>query len=177
MGVRRGEMTSALSMKRLEYVDGMREVARGMDVVLESSIRRAIYEYTLANGFAAFNEIWKALKRSKATISWHINILKRSGVVEEIRLLKYRIIYVRKFEHVAIKRFLCEKKPSGGYRWERIRRLLMDLCYNDSIESLASRYGLSPDEVEGLRKLLNAFVDGARGSACARKLAKLSCSE
>ncbi|NPA95986.1 MAG: winged helix-turn-helix transcriptional regulator [Crenarchaeota archaeon] len=170
-------MTPALSMKRVEYVNAMREVARSLDVVLENSIRRSIYEYTLANGFAVFNEIWKALKKSKATINWHIKILKRSGIVEEIRLLKYRIIYVKRFEHVAIKRFLCEKKPSGGYRWERIRRLLTDLCYNDDIESLAGRYGLSSDEVEGLKKLLNAFVDGARGAACARKLARLSCSE
>ncbi len=151
------------------YLEWVRELARKLDVVLENDVRKELFLYIFRKGFGIFNEMWRELGCSKATLSWHRNMLRRCGIVGELRISKYKILYIVGCEKLAIRRFMHEKRGSR-FRWDRVRRLLMDMCYVDNDEVLAKRYGLDVDEVKGLRQLLRASVGDVRGRACLEKL-------
>ncbi len=56
-------------------------------------LRRRILEVLETNGAAHFNELWRLLGGSKATLAWHISLLERLKLVATIRYKKYLIIY------------------------------------------------------------------------------------
>ncbi len=158
------------------YITKIRVLTRSIDVVEENQTRRKIFRHILEHGFGIFNEIWRDIGCSKANISWHLEKLKACGIVVEMRVMKYKVFYIKGFEVQALRRFICEKKVSGGYRWERVRRVLYDLCYVDDAATVASRYGLRVEEVESLRNLLRASCEGLRGARCVEFLARLGTS-
>lgn len=152
-----------------DYLEWIRELAFKLDIVLENEVRREVFTYIFSKGFGIFNEMWRELGCSKATLAWHLNILKRCGIVGEIAVSKYKVFYIIGCERLALKRFLSERKGSR-FRWERIRRLLMDMCYVEDDEVLARRYGLDVEGVKALRMLLRACVGCAKGRECIKKL-------
>ncbi len=155
------------------YVKLIKNVAKAMDEVLKSGIRAQIFRYVLRKGFVIFNEIWKELSCSKATVSWHLDVLMKSGVFEEARVMRYRIIYIKGFEDLALERFLTERKKGKEFRWDKVRKVLYALCFENDVKKVARMHGLRVRDVESLKKLLRAFVGNAMSNECVEKLSIL----
>lgn len=61
---------------------------------LRHPLRRRIVEVLSQRGYSHFNELWRDLRTSKATLSWHLDVLYRAGIVGYVRYKKYMLYYI-----------------------------------------------------------------------------------
>ncbi len=115
-------------------------------------IRRKIIELLKERRVASFNELWRELKVSKASVSWHLHVLKLHGYVGTVRIGKYLLIYRKSCDDVED---LIESLLSRGGVIGKFTHDLLNLGSDLELRELVRRYGTDLREVLELRELIS----------------------
>jgi len=147
-----------------EAVDG--GVENSYDV-LKNVTRRKIMMIIRERGFTTFNDLWREIGCSKATVSWHLQVLKKFRLISDLAYSKYKIIYVAGSE----RRLLAALA-----NWDpRICYILRDLCLGYGVSDIAKRYRLRISSVESIRKLAERLgIFGGSPEDCLARVVEAS---
>jgi len=118
-------------------------------------------------GFTTFNDLWREIGCSKATVSWHLQVLKKFRLISDLAYSKYKIIYVAGSE----RRLLVALA-----NWDpRICYILRDLCLGYGVGEIARRYRLKIGSVESIRRLAERLgIFGGSPDDCLARVVEVS---
>ncbi len=127
------------------------------DEALSHSLRRRIYEAVEQRGALYFNELWRLLGVSKATVAWHVSVLERLGLLATLRYKRYLLIYRPSSSGVeALLQALVGRDPRGLC-------VLVDYASRGAgPEEAARRLRASTRGVEQLYRLVSENLEVAR---------------
>ena len=121
-------------------------------LAVDHPLRLAIVRYLEEHVIAHFNELWRAMGVSKATLSWHLSVLEKSGSVKSIRYSKYLLYYVtsRASAPTAIA-VLASKKP-------RLCKIIEYIRKGKNVDEIARELKLSK---RGLESIYNIATESS----------------
>ncbi|MCE4613373.1 MAG: winged helix-turn-helix domain-containing protein [Desulfurococcales archaeon] len=117
-------------------------------------VRRKILRLLGERGYLYFNELWRELGTSKATLSWHLDVLYRAGLIGYLKYKKYMLYYIAT---PAALRALAEDL---ALRDPDVCRILQLLEKGLDASSISGELGLSVETVSSIAALLSSYKPG-----------------
>jgi len=129
------------------------------DDALKHPVRKKIYDIVSSQGTVSFNMLWRITSLSKATISWHLCVLERLGMVGVVKYKKYQLIYIPDAKGVEkfIKR-LYQMDPKGlcllaKYAVQNIPPEIVAKRIKTNVRNIAQVYEIIRNNVDLVEKL------------------------
>jgi len=119
---------------------------------LDHPIRRSIVRLLEEEGSVTFNELWRKLGLSKATVSWHLSVLEREDIVGIIKYKKYKLVYLRGREDKIIDSLIRSRRGEVCVIARAVRQ-------NNGVEWAARRLRSRPEAIVDVYRLVERRLD------------------
>jgi len=131
----------ALGFKRIDREDA-----------LDHPIRQSIVALLKEEGPVTFNELWRRLGLSKATVSWHLSVLEREDIVGIVKYKKYKIVYLKGEEDRIIESLIRERKGE-------VCTLARAVTESQGVQWAAKRLRSRPEAIADVYSLIETRID------------------